>query len=188
MPCMQTKSGTQALSTVSQEIADLLYLIVQRFRKYAHEDPILVMDNNRIQSCLPDDKISSRYGTIDLPPSSRLRIPPHSPDFNQPAEHIIAEIKKQMRSLVVQHCARSGKLQPADLQKIWRAAVNKIKKKKVYVGGVAKNVLKMPVVWGIISTPKGQTWVEAAYRDQQNPPKKAKHTGSGGDWPPAAWR
>ena len=188
LPCMQTQRGTQALSTVSQEISDLLYLIVQRFRRYTNEDPILVMDNNRIQSCIPDDKISSRYGTIDLPPSCRLRIPPHSPDFNQPAEHVIAEIKKQMRSLVVQHCARSGKLQSTDLQKIWRAAVNKIKMKKVYLGGVRNNVLKMPVVWGIISTPKGETWVEAAYRAQQNPPKKHKHTGSGGDWPPAGWR
>jgi hypothetical protein len=185
---MQTKAGTLAQSTVSQEIADLLYSIVKRFRRHTNEVPILVMDNNRIQECIPDETISSRYGTISLPEHCRIRIPPHSPDFNQPAEHVIAEIKKQMRGLIVQQCACSGQLQPRDLQKIWRKALTRIKQGEVYKQGVEHDVLKMPVVWGIISTAKGATWVEPAYRNQPNPPKKYKHTGSGGDWPPAPWR
>lgn len=186
---MQTLEGTLAQSTVSAEIADLLYLIVRKFIRYTGEQPILVMDNVRIQARIPDDKIVSRYGTIDLPADCRIRIPPHSPDFNQPAEHMIAEIKKLMRRLLYHQCMKTkGVLQRGDLMTIFNNAMLKIKRKKVYKNGVLHNVMKMPTVWGIISTPKGEQYIEPAYRGQQNPPKKAVHEGSGGDWPHAGKR
>jgi len=185
---MQTLKGDLGKSTVSKETADLLYLLVRRFRTRTGENPILVLDNNRIQERIPDDRIVSRYGSIDLPSECRFRIPSYSPDFNQPAEHAVAEIKKQMRGLLFKRCAHSGQLASGDLQKIFNQAVGMLRKGMQYKGSVLKDVKGLVVLWGIVSTPKGQNFTELQYRNTPNPPKKAVHPGTGGGWPPARIR
>ena len=185
LPALQTLKGELAQSTVSQETADLLYLIVHKFQRYTKENPILIMDNIRIQGRIPDDKIVSRYGTIQLPPDCRVRFPPNSPDFNQPAEHMVAEIKKEMRNLLYKQCAIDSELPKMGLQHIFNSAMTRIKKGEVYKNGVLHDVQSMPVFWGIVSTDKGEEFIEPAYRGKENPPKKAKHMGSGGGWPRA---
>lgn len=176
MSHLQTKEHADAQSTVELETADNLYLIVKAFRHATGEDPILVMDNIKIQANIPDDWIESRYDNTWLPPGCRLRIPKYSPDFNQVAEHTVACVKHETASLVYKHCCKSGKLSPVGLQTMVEQVFRKIIKGELYRGSVAANVSRMPLVWQVISSSTDVVCVD--------PRTGARYQGTAGNWAP----
>lgn len=152
------------------ETCDNLVLAINRFRHVTHEMPYLVMDNIKIQAKVPDQEIESRYGRAHLDAGCRIRIPTYSPDFNQVAEHAIAFIKRNVRNYLYR---LNGPMGPYTLQQAVKKAVQLISHQHI-----VKNVLKMPTVWGIVSTDHG-----SIYTDYEG----KEHKGSGGWWPPSVW-
>ena len=173
---LQTKQGKDAKSTVELETADNLALIVEAFRDAAGEDPILVMDNIKIQANIPDDWIESRYGNTVLPSGCRLRIPKFSPDFNQAAEHTVACVKQETTNLVYKHCCKSGQLSAVGLQTMVEKVFQNIIKGELYNGSVAANVSRMPLVWQVISGSTDTGLVD--------PRTGATYQGTAGNWAP----
>jgi hypothetical protein len=167
---LQTKAGNDAAATVFEETCDNVVLAIRAYERATGDMPVLVMDNIKIQAMVPDDYITSRYGTEWLAPGHRVRIPTYSPDFNQVAEHTIAFIKGHVRNYLY---GLSSKMGAHTLQQAVKTAVSEIKHESI-----VKNVLKMPTVWGIVSTPHGATYTD--YEGKEHP-------GSGGWWPPSTW-
>ena len=153
-----------------EETCDNVVLAIRAYKLAAGEMPILVMDNIKIQAMVPDECITSRYGTEWLDPGCRVRIPTYSPDFNQVAEHTMAFIKRYVRNYLYNLNSKMG---PHTLQQAVKTAVSEISH-----DSTVKNVLKMPTVWGIVSTAHGSVYTDS---------KGKEHPGSGGWWPPSVW-
>jgi hypothetical protein len=177
---LQTKAGDDAQSTVQEEIADNLYLIIQAFREATGEDPILVMDNIRIQAQIPDDLIESRYGDVVLPAGCRLRIPAHSPDLNQVAEHSVAAVKTESRMQLYRESVITGVLSPVGLQRIVEQVFHKFERGEIFRCGVEKNVLRMPFVWEVISGDEGSV--------VHHPESGEPYLCTAGNWAPGGLR
>lgn len=168
-----------AESTVQEETCDNLFLIVEAFREATGEEPILIMDNIRIQANIPDDGFDSRYGRCDLPAGSRFRIPTHSPDFNQVAELSVGSIKNGARAQLYHECAVHGALSRVGLQRIVEHQFSQFEKGHMCPCMVEHKVRRLPTVLGVISTPQGQL-----YTDEEG----QTHPGSDGDWPQSRYR
>ena len=106
---LQTKAGKAAKSTVAEEIADNLSLMLQRFERITGDKPVLVMDNARIQSCLPAGCINSDHGDVELPPQQRVKLPPHSPDMNQPVEQSVGAVKGDVIGQEAEYVQKTSK-------------------------------------------------------------------------------
>ncbi len=167
---LQTKAGRDAAATVHEDTCDNVVLAIRAYKQVTAEMPILVMDNIKIQKMVPDEWIPSRYGYEHLDPGCRVRIPTYSPDFNQVAEHAIAFIKRHVREYLYRLNSKMG---PHTLQQAVKTAISEINHQSV-----AENVLKMPTVWGIVSTAHGYVYTDHDGKE---------HPGSGGWWPPSAW-
>lgn len=153
------------------ETEDNVVLALRHFKRVTGASPILVLDNIKIQANIPDLLVRSRYGFEALLPGCRIRIPTYSPDFNQVAEHTVGNVKGHTRERLY---SCSGSLQGRSLQH----HVLQVLKKDLHYESVVQNVLRMPTTWGIISTPVGCTYTDAAGKD---------HKGSGGWWPPSEY-
>lgn len=166
---------------MQQEVEDNLYLMVERFREVTaasglQEDPIIMMDNIRIQANVNDRVIKSRYGTVTLPEGSRIRFPPHSPDINQVVEHSISAVKGGMSSQVFDDCAGKKHFNKMSLQRIFEKTIGKFETGQLFPRGVEHNFEKLPVVLEVISAPDGQIFMDRHGKTR---------VGSGGDWPNA---
>lgn len=146
-------------------------LAIRHFKAQTGVSPILVLDNIKIQANIPDREIGSRYGIETLDEGCRIRIPTYSPDFNQVAEHTVGSVKRITRNNLYD---TSGDLQGKSLQH-W---VHEVVVNRLHYDWVVANVLSMPITWGIISTPHGCTFTDAAGKE---------HKGSGGWWPPSMY-
>jgi hypothetical protein len=173
---LQTKRRADALSTVEAEIADNLHFVVEGFRQKTGCDPIIVMDNIKIQANIPDDWIDSRYDSENLPPGCRIRIPTYSPDFNQVAEHFVACVKEETKSMMYARCCTHPELTGRGLQWMVEQVMFKIKRGELYNGSVARNVMRMPFVWQVIASS-----VDTVLTD---PRTGAQYKGTAGDWAP----
>lgn len=180
-----------AKSTTSEEFLDNLYKIVEKFqektKKYNHEkglgdkadDPVLCYDNNKIQRIAnistlkyekcPDIKLDESKQKVDLPT--------YSPDMNRPIEHIFGFIKPRVRAHVYERYEHytSSKAGAKDLQTV----VIQVLEKELVPGAVERDVAGLPLLWHVISTPRGEE-----YTDE----KGDIHLGSEGDYPPAYYR
>lgn len=148
-----------------------MVLTLRHFKQVTGVSPILVLDNIKIQANIPYLVVHSRYGYETLDPGCRIRIPTYSPDFNQVAEHTVGNVKQKTRDRLY---GCSGNLQGRSLQHI----VHQVVRHDLHYEAVVQNVLRMPTTWGIISTPVGYTYTDAAGKD---------HKGSGGWWPPSEY-
>lgn len=140
------------------------------------EDPIIMMDNIRIQANVDDRVIRSRYGTVTLPEGCRIRFPPHSPDINQVVEHSISAVKGGMSNQVFDDCAAKKHFSKMSLQHIFKQTVRKFEDALLFPRGVEHNFEKLPVVLEVISAPNGQLIIDRHGKTR---------VGSGGDWPNA---
>lgn len=165
---------------MQQEIEDNLCKIVEEFRAKTGEDPILIMDNIRIQAQVPDDLIDSRYGLMPLPAGSRIRIPAHSPELNQVAEHSIAVVKMETRAQLYHESAFTGKLSPVGLQRIVEQVFHRFERADINAGAVVKNVEKMPFVWEVITGDEGAV--------VHHPETGVPYLCTGGNWAPGGLR
>lgn len=173
---LQKKAGGDADSTVEEEIADNLYLLVKRFINIAEEYPILVMDNIKIQANIEDDYVMSRYGDLYLPAGCRLRIPTYSPDFNQVAEHTVACVKQETKNAMYVRCSSNAQLDGRGLQHMVEKVLRAIKSGELYNVSVARNVMRMPFVWQVIGSSKVTVLTDPRTGRQYN--------GTEGNWAP----
>jgi hypothetical protein len=177
---LQTKAGKPALSTVAEEIADNLVLMMRRFQAKTAAEPVLVMDNARIQSCIPADCIQSNHGDIYLTQAQRVKLPAHSPDLNQPAEQAVGAVKGDVIQQVAKHVQVNKKrITAAEFTNMGKKAAENFAEGKVFAGGVKKSVHRMPDVWAVIAADEG---VEVHI------PGHHKLHGTAGDWAPPELR
>lgn len=155
------------------EVADNLYLMVQKFMEVTGETPKIMMDNIGIQANIPDDYIDSRYGRIDLPPADRIRFPKYSPDINQVAEHSVGAIKAGAVNGLYSVVAAHTHMHRHTLQHIVKQQSDLFAQGQIFNRGVEHNFQKLPSVLKAISLPEGQYFVDAGGKI---------HYGSGGDW------
>jgi hypothetical protein len=148
---LQTKAGKAAASTVAEEIRDNLSLMLQRFAAKTGEDPVLVMDNARIQSSIPADCIESKHGDIQLQPHQRVKLPAHSPDLNQVAEQSVGAVKSDVIGQIADHVqAGKGSISAEELTRMGKLASEHFAAGQVFDGGVRKSVYRMPDVWAVV--------------------------------------
>jgi hypothetical protein len=175
---LQTKKGRDAESTVEEEVRDNLYLMVKHFREVTGEEPIIMMDNIRIQANVPDKKWECRYGWMEMDDdlTTRIEIPTHSPDINQVVEHSIGAIKSGITDMVFTEVAEHTVYSEVSLMRVCKAVMKKFEKGELFRKGVAHNFAKLPTVLEVIAAEEGEeVWDE----------KGKLHTGSGGNWPNA---
>lgn len=173
---LQRKDGADASSTVTLEIADNLYKMVEHFRAKTGEDPIIMMDNVKIQAGIPDNKIESRYGTITLPDGCRIRFPPYSSDINQVAEHSIAAVKGGVTEQVFEECCRQVHFHKHSLQRIFKNQFNLFEQGYLHPKGVEHNFAKLQTVFRVIASGEDEWFMDENGK---------MHHGSNGNWPNA---
>lgn len=177
--CVQKKGKCDpAFSTTEEEMTDLLALTCKKFHDKTGSWPYLNYDNNKIQKNIgidPDDpdvyRLSSNHGDdIVMPRDRKLPQPTHSPDCNRPVEHAFGSGKTRVRNNLYMDNKRvtSG------------AQLRPCVKKQFTSGGmpalaVREDVLQLPLLYEIISTPAGVVW-----EDEEG----KVHVGTGGDWGP----
>lgn len=169
----QTKQkGDDAKSTTAEEIQDNLWLICQAFKKETGYLPVLVFDNAAIQAVVDTNNLS--YGDTPLVKISPIksRLPTYSSDMNRPIEHVFGVVKPRVHNIIYK-AARDY----SDAAKLQTAVVEAFASLKP--GSVASDIEGLPLLWKIISTPAGQTFVD----DEGH-----THTGTGGDYPPKRYR
>lgn len=180
---LQTKAGKAAVSTVAEEIQDNLSLMLQHYKKVTGEDPVLVMDNARIQSCIPADCIQSKHGDFPLQPHQRVKLPAHSPDLNQVAEQSVGAIKGDVIGQLadrVQACKGSkGRITGEQLTSMGKLAAERFAKGLLFDGGVRASVYRMPDVWAVVGADEDCEVHVAGHRTL---------LGTAGDWAPAVLR
>ena len=177
---LQTKGHQAAMSTVAEEIADNLSLMLDHYKKATGEYPVLVMDNARIQSCIPADFIESRHGDIMLQPQQRVKLPAHSPDLNQVAEQSVAAVKQDVIGQLADHAqADKGVVTPEMLTRMGRIASENFAAGRVFKDGVRHSVYRMPDVWAVVAADDGSEVHTASHGVQ---------LGRAGDWAPAVLR
>ena len=177
---LQRRDGTEAVSTVAEEIADNLSLMLDHYKKATGEYPVLVMDNARIQSCIPADFIKSRHGNIRLQPHQRVKLPPHSPDLNQVAEQSVAAVKQDVIGQLADHAqAGKGVVTAAQLTRMGKLASEHFEAGRVFKDGVRHSVYRMPDVWAVVAADEGSEVLTEGHGVQ---------LGRAGDWAPAVLR
>lgn len=180
---LQTKQGKEAQSTVAEEIADNLYLMMDRFKKKTGSYPILVMDNIWIQSCIPCDEIDSSYGRIEVPEDNRLKIPAHSPDFNQTAEQSVCAVKldviRQVGELAQSSDPTKCRITAVQLRKMAENTKVRFEKGLIFPDGVRKSVRRMRTVYELVGSDAD---VEVSVSEHK------KLNGTAGHWAPPGWR
>lgn len=175
---LQTKKGKDAESTVEEEVRDNLYLMVEHFREVTNEEPIIMMDNIRIQANVPDKEWSCRYGDMQMDKQlmTRITIPKHSPDINQVVEHSIGAVKAGITEMVFMEVAEQTVYSEHSLMRVCKEVMKKFEKGEIFKDGVKNNFAKLPTVMEVIAADEGEVvWDE----------KGKAHTGSGGNWPNA---
>lgn len=173
------------MSTVEQEVHDNLYLLLKKFEeKTGAQQPRLVLDNIRIQANVPDEQIDSRYGVLDLPEGTRVRIPPHSPDCNQVVEHAIGTVKDDITGQLYEQSIKNPVINGDKLRSMGVTTFKRFEKGEIYRGAIKANVEKLPDVWGVIATPTDEEYIVTTSALLQH--TKVCH-GTGGDWAPPGW-
>lgn len=173
------------MSTVELEVQDNLYLVLQQFQlKAAGQQPRLVLDNIRIQANVSDEQINSRYGVLDLPPGTRIRIPAHSPDCNQVVEHAISAVKDDITGQLYEQSIKNPVITGDKLRSMGVTTFRRFEKGEIYRGAIKANVEKLPDVWGVIATPTDEEYIVTTSVLLQH--TKVCH-GTGGDWAPPGW-
>jgi hypothetical protein len=174
---LQTKAGKKAVSTTSQEIADNLSLMLKHFEAESCEKPILVMDNARIQSCIPADFIESHHGDIFLQTRQRVPLPPHSPDLNQVAEQSVGAVKEDVVGQVADHVqANKGGISPQLLTRMGKQAADNFAAGKVFKDGVRHSVHRMTDVYSVVGADVDTEVAVAGHGTMR---------GTAGDWAPS---
>jgi len=167
-------TGEEAASTTQEEFEDNLYLICMEFHKQTKQLPIVCYDNVKFQSIT--DATSVCHGDKDprVDSISLIKVdqPTYSPDMNRAIEHVFGEVKPMVRADIYK--AARDFSNPAKLLTTVVEAFNKLKP-----GSVARDVMGLPLLWQVLSTPAGIT-----FQDE----KGKLHVGTGGDHPPKAYR
>lgn len=170
---------------MQEEVEDNLFKVLQKYQARAPgQQPRLVLDNIRVQANVADDQISSRYGVLDLPPDTRIRIPAHSPDCNQVVEHAICAVKDDITGQLYYQSLRSPVMDGVKLRSMAWNTFQRFEKKKIYDGAVKANVERLPDVWGLIATPSDQEYTTTKH---VQPTRNRAYPGTGGDWAPPGW-
>jgi hypothetical protein len=187
------KKGTavDAKSTTEEEFKDNLYQIVKEFHKKTqqynkdnhlddqHTDPILCYDNNKIQRGADIKELEyDDEPVIQLDPNSqRVHMPTYSPDMNRPIEHVFGFAKPKIRSHIYE-LADQLKVDKNSAEQL-QGAVFRVFEKELVPGAVRKDVMGLPLLWHVVSTPWGEEYTDS---------DGDVHLGCEGDYPPAYYR
>lgn len=164
--CLQRKNDEEkdAKSTTQEEFEDNMKLIsaaATAYREPHGKKAMYCYDNNTIQK-------NAVWANCGITPKQKVSIPPHSPDFNKPIEHVFNRIKQQLRERIYSHV---GVLEPAMLQD-WVV--------EIFYGlsaaSIAKDVASLKRTYLAVSTDKGE---------QAEVLGGGTVVGTGGDWPAA---
>lgn len=163
--CLQQRKGTnkKAKSTTQEEFEDNMAMLhgkVLYLRGAETWKPLYCYDNNRIQA-------NAEFRRMYFACHQRVHIPPYSPDFNKPIEHVFHQMKDKLRVKIYQH---NGPLEVKQLRK-W---VVEIFEQEISVDSIAKDVQSLKNTYLAVSTDKGCA---------KTTPNGHTVMGTGGDWP-----
>lgn len=127
-------------------------------------NPLFVFDNNSIQKY-------SKNANCNIIWSQRVKIPPHSPDFNKPIEHIFNRIKEQLRE---KYLERMEVIDAKTVQQWVREIFEKELLEGEWKDSVKNDVHSLKKTWLAVSLPKGV---------RKQAPDGTWVRGSGGGWP-----
>lgn len=122
--------------------------------------PLFCYDNNRIQA-------GADFKRMYFKKHQWVHIPPYSPDFNKPIEHVFHQMKQKLGDRIYHH---TGPLEVQDLRQ-W---VLDIFEKQISTASIAKDVHSLKNTYLAVSTDKGHA-IKA--------PNGQTVMGTGGDWP-----
>ena len=127
--------------------------------------PLYVWDNVGLQA-------QAKYPRMGFTKKNRTTIPPHSPDFNKPIEHVWNQIK---RKILVRLYQEVGVKLTAELAQEWVAAAFFSTTKE----SIQADILTLPDTWKIVKAPTDETVTTS---------KNEKVQGSFGGYPPSSYR
>ena len=128
------------------------------------QPPLFCYDNDKVQQI-------ARLSKMGLKHWQQVDIPPHSPDFNQPIEHVFHTIKSELRDeLYAYGDVVDAKWVQDTVRKIFKG-INK--------SSIVKNVDKLPLTFLAVKTNKGVTVTSSTGK---------KVVGTGGAYPKSLLR
>jgi transposase len=125
--------------------------------------PLYVWDNVGLQ-----DKAA--YPRLGFARTNRVTIPPHSPDFNKPIEHVWNQIKRKLLARIYKES--EVQLTPQMAQEWVAEAFTSTTKESIQA-----DIKTLPDTWQIIKSPTNVTVTTS---------KNEKVQGSYGDYPPSS--
>jgi beta-xylosidase len=160
-----------AKGTTQEEFEDNMVLISHLAHQHwpnKKQKPLFCYDNAKIQDL-------ASYSSMGIQWHQRIKIPPHSPDFNKPIEHVFHQIKDKLREKLYgcTEVVTAEKVQEWILE-IWNDHTHGIR-----TASVAKDVKSLKKTYLAIKTRKD---VEVRHDDG------SLVLGSGGDYPAADLR
>lgn len=164
---MRNKPTKRAKKMTIAEFEDNMTAMVQQekpFWRNPQQPPLFCYDNDQVQ-------VKARLSVMGLKPWQRVEIPPHSPDFNQPIEHVFNTIKSELRNELYEYNGVvDGKWVQDTVAKIF---------KKIKKSSIRKNVEKLPLTYLAVMTDKGVTVTSSSGKQV---------VGTGGAYPKAYLR
>lgn len=135
----------------------------------------LSMDNPRIH------KEAQLSGILN---SERVHLPEYSPDMHKCVEHVFARLKPQVYERLY---AFDHHVTAREVQQIIRdlftgaggSAADMAARRQAFQQSVLQDSRSLPLTYKVISTDKGVSFMDEHGRI---------HLGTGGDWPPSAYR
>ena len=173
MLSLQCKNKPQktAKGTTQEEFEDNMRLISNIAHQHwpnKNRKPLFCFDNAKIQD-------GANYRRMGIHWHQRVKIPPHSPDFNKPIEHIFHQLKDLLRDKLY-NCTE---VVTAELVQDWILEIWNNDIEGITTAAIAKDVRSLKKTYLAVSTDKG---VEVEHDDG------SKVLGSGGNYPSAPLR
>lgn len=167
--CLQCKKqpAKRAKKMTTSEFEDNMKALAQQEKPF-WPDPkkpaLYCYDNDRVQDLADMSKMGLKHW-------QRVKIPPHSPDFNQPIEHIFNRLKAELRNeLYAYGDVVDGKWVQEAMHRLF---------KQFSISSINKDVMKMPLTYLAIKTEKGVTVTSSSGKQV---------VGTGGAYPKAPLR
>jgi hypothetical protein len=164
---LKNNPNKKAKKMTTTEFEDNMAALVEQEKRYwpdPKQPPLFCFDNDKVQKLASLTKMGLKHW-------QKVEIPPHSPDFNQPIEHIFNTLKTELRNeLYAYGDVVDAKWVQQTVLKIFKH----IKKRSI-----RKNVDNLPLTYLAVMTDKGVTVTSSTGKQV---------VGSGGAYPGAARR
>lgn len=166
---MQTTKGDVAQLIVREEFEDILeqvhLKVLQKIRERGETwTPLYSWDHTNLHE-------SINFQKVGFSAEQRVDLGVKAPDMHQVIEHVFGDMKRRLHARLQKE---SYKVTGRQCQ----VFAKNIFENEITAEGIAQNVVGLPLVYQMISTAKGLSFI---YNNKM-------YVGTGGDWIPRFWR